>query len=167
MILQIIQSYISPLRCCMPMFKTLTQIKLRTLISLVIGSLIITMIRVGIGVHTCSLIRGLIGRMYNYSLYRRATYYRQQLRFPYNRPSVIFTILQLVTIDRSRWALVPSCCGLILIERQELVNYILLQFCLLRSIIQQYLIVSRHHQFKPPLLEQLPLILTAELYTNC
>ena len=166
-ILQIIQSYISPLRCHMPIFKTLMQLKLRTLTSLVIGSLIITIIRIGIRVYTHSLIKGFIGRIYNYSLYHGATYYRQQLCPPYNQPSVIFIMLQLVTIGKSRQALVPPYYGLILIERQELVNYILLQFYLPRSIIWQYLIASYYYQFKLPLLEQLPLTLTAELYINC
>ena len=135
MISQIIQSYISPLRCCMLIFKTLTQLKLRILTSLVIGSLIITMIGVGIRVYTYSLMRGFIGRIYDYSLYYRATYYRQQLCPPYNRPSIIFIMLQLVTTGRSKWALVPPYCGLILIERQELANHILLQFCLPRFVI--------------------------------
>jgi hypothetical protein len=53
----------------MPIFKTLILLKLRTLISLVIKSLIITTIRVYIKVYTHSLIRGLISRIYNYSLY--------------------------------------------------------------------------------------------------
>ena len=58
----------------MPAFKTLIELRLRILTGLVIGSLIITIIRVYIRVHTRSLIRGLIGRKYNYSLYHRATY---------------------------------------------------------------------------------------------
>ena len=164
---QTTQSYISSLRPYIFIFKILIELRLRILISLVIGSLIITIIRVGIKVYTYSLIKGLISRIYNYSLYYRATYYRQQLYPPYNWPSVIFIILQLVTISRSRWALVPPYYRLILIERQELANYILLQFYPPHSIIQQYLIVSRYYQFKPPLLKQLPLILTAELYINC
>jgi len=56
----------------MPAFKILIELKLRILIGLVIGSLIITTTRVYIGVYTRSLIRGLIDRKYSYSLYRRA-----------------------------------------------------------------------------------------------
>ena len=92
-ILQMTWSYISPLKCYMLVFKTLMQLKLRILTSLVIKSLIVTIIGVGIRVYTHSLMKGLIGRMYNYSLYCGATYYRQQLCLPYNRPSVIFIIL--------------------------------------------------------------------------
>jgi len=58
----------------MPAFKILTELKLRFLIGLVIGSLIITITGVYIRVHTRSLIRGLISRKYGYSLYRRAVY---------------------------------------------------------------------------------------------
>jgi len=53
----------------MPAFKILTELKLRILIGLVIGSLIITTTRVYIRVRTRSLIRGLIGRKHGYSLY--------------------------------------------------------------------------------------------------
>ena len=58
----------------MPIFKILTELNLRILIGLVIGSLIITITRVYIRVRTQSLIRGLIGRKHSYSLYRRAAY---------------------------------------------------------------------------------------------
>ena len=150
----------------MPIFKILIELKLRILIGLVIGSLIITTTRVRIRVYICSLIRGLISRKYSYSLYYRAAYPKQQLRPLYNQASVISITLQLITTGRSKQALAPPYCGLTLTERQELVNYILLLFYLLRSIIQLYLIVSHYYQFKPPLLEQLPLILTVELYTN-
>jgi len=77
-------SYISPLRPYIPAFKTLTELRLKILTGLVIGSLIITTIRVYIGVRTRSLIRGLIGRKYGYSLYYRAAYSKRQLRLPYN-----------------------------------------------------------------------------------
>ena len=150
----------------MPIFKILTKLKLRILIGLVIGSLIITTTRVYIRVYTQSLIRGLIGRKYSYSLYYGAAYPKQQLYPPYNQVSVIFIILQLITIGRSKRVLAPLYYGSTLIKRQELANYILLLFCLLHSIIWPYLIVSRCHWFKPPLLEQLPLILTVELYIN-
>jgi len=70
-------SYTSLLRPYMPAFKTLTELKLRILTGLVIGSLIITMTRVRIGVRTCSLMRGLIGRKHGYSLYRGAAYPKQ------------------------------------------------------------------------------------------
>ena len=159
-------SYISPLRPYIPIFKILIELKLRILTDLVIGSLIVTMTRVYIGVYTRSLIRGLIGRKYSYSLYYGAAYPKQQLYPPYNQVSVIFIILQLITIGRSKWALAPPYCGLTLIERQELANRILLLSSLLRSIIQQGLIASHCYQFKPPLLEQLPLILTVDLYIN-
>jgi len=58
----------------MPAFKILIELKLRILTGLVIGSLIITTTGVRIGVRTRSLIRGLIGKKYGYSLYRRAAY---------------------------------------------------------------------------------------------
>jgi len=58
----------------MPVFKILIELRLRILIGLVIGSLIITTIRVYIRVRTHSLIRGLIGRKHNYSLYYGAVY---------------------------------------------------------------------------------------------
>jgi hypothetical protein len=58
----------------MPAFKILIELKLRILIGLVIGSLIITTTRVYIRVRTYSLIRGLISRKYNYSLYYGAAY---------------------------------------------------------------------------------------------
>jgi len=58
----------------MPAFKILTELRLRILTGLVIGSLTVTTIRVYIGVRTRSLIRGLIGRKHNYSLYRGAAY---------------------------------------------------------------------------------------------
>ena len=61
----------------MPAFKILTELKLRILIGLVIGSLIITTTKVYIRVHTRSLIRGLIGRKHGYSLYYRAAYPKQ------------------------------------------------------------------------------------------
>jgi hypothetical protein len=56
------------------MSKILTELKLRILIGLVIGSLIITITRVYIIVYTRSLIIGLISGKYGYSLYRRAAY---------------------------------------------------------------------------------------------
>jgi len=68
----------------MPAFKILIELKLRILIGLVIGSLIITTTKVRIRVRTRSLIKGLIGRKYGYSLYYRAAYPKQQLRPPYN-----------------------------------------------------------------------------------
>jgi hypothetical protein len=58
----------------MPAFKIPIKLKLRILTGLVIGSLIIIMIRVCIGVGTYSLIRGLISKKYSYSLYYRAAY---------------------------------------------------------------------------------------------
>ena len=61
----------------MPTFKILIELKLRILIGLVIGSLIITITGVRIRVRTRSLIRVLIGRKYGYSLYRRAAYPKQ------------------------------------------------------------------------------------------
>src|SRR6267378_2913585 len=82
-------SYTSPLRPCMPAFKIPTELKLRILTGLVIGSLIVTTTGVRIGVHTRSLMRGLIGRKHGYSLYRGAAYPKQQLRPPYNQASVI------------------------------------------------------------------------------
>jgi len=53
----------------MPASKILIELKLRILIGLVIGSLIITITGVYIIVYTRSLIIGLIGRKYSYSLY--------------------------------------------------------------------------------------------------
>jgi len=67
-------NYTSPLRPCIPAFKILIELKLRILTGLVIGSLIITITKVHIGVRTRSLIRGLIGRKHGYSLYHRAAY---------------------------------------------------------------------------------------------
>jgi hypothetical protein len=61
----------------MPAFKIPIELKLRILIGLVIGSLIITITGVRIRVYTYSLIRGLISRKYSYSLYRRAAYPKQ------------------------------------------------------------------------------------------
>ena len=139
---QMTWSYISPLRPYMPAFKILIELNLRILTGLVIGSLIITTTRVRIRVYTQSLIRGLIGRKYGYSLYYRAAYPKQQLRPPYNQASVISIILQLITIGRSKQALAPPYYGLTLTEKQELANYILLLSSLLHSIIQQGLIVS-------------------------
>ena len=104
---QMTWSYTNPLRPCTPIFKILTELKLRILIGLVIGSLIITTIGVHIRVYTRSLIRGFISRKYSYSLYYRAAYPKQQLRPPYNQVSVISIILQLITIGRSKRALAP------------------------------------------------------------
>ena len=56
------------------MFEILIELKLKILIGLVIGSLIITMTKVYIRVYTYSLIRGLIGRKHGYSLYYRTAY---------------------------------------------------------------------------------------------
>ena len=70
-------SYISPLRPYMPAFETLIELKLRILTGLVIGSLIVTMTGVYIGVRTHSLIRRLIGRKHGYNLYYRAAYPKQ------------------------------------------------------------------------------------------
>ena len=161
---QTTQSYISPLRPYIPVFKTLIELRLRILIGLVIGSLIITTIGVYIRVRTRSLIRGLISRKYGYSLYCRATCPKQQLCLPYNQASVILIIPQLITTGRLNQALTPPYYKLMLMERQEPVNYILLLFSLLRSVIQQGLIVSRYYQLELPLLGQLPLVLTVELY---
>ena len=61
----------------MPVFKILIKLKLRILTGLVIGNLIITIIGVRIKVHTRSLIKGLIGRKYSYSLYYKAAYPKQ------------------------------------------------------------------------------------------
>jgi len=58
----------------MPAFEILTELRLRILIGLVVGSLIVTTIGVYIRVRTRSLMRGLIGRKYGYSLYRGAAY---------------------------------------------------------------------------------------------
>ena len=71
------------------MFKILTELNLRILTGLVIGSLIMTITGVHIGVHTRSLIKGLIDRKHSYSLYYRAAYPKQQLYSPYNQVSVI------------------------------------------------------------------------------
>jgi hypothetical protein len=60
----------------MPTFKIPTELKLRILIGLVIESLIITTTKEYIRVYTYSLMRGLIGRKYGYSLYRKAAYYK-------------------------------------------------------------------------------------------
>ena len=68
----------------MPAFKILIELKLRILTGLVIGSLIIIITKIRIGVHTRSLIKKLIGRKYGYSLYYKAAYFKQQLRPPYN-----------------------------------------------------------------------------------
>ena len=77
----------------MPVFKIPIELKLRILTGLVIGSSIITTTRVYIRVYTRSLIRGLIGRKYSYSLYYKAAYFKQQLCPPYNQASVISIIL--------------------------------------------------------------------------
>ena len=77
----------------MPAFKIPTELKLKILIGLVIGSLIVTTTRVYIGVYTRSLIKGLISRKHSYSLYRRAAYPKQQLRPLYNQASVISIML--------------------------------------------------------------------------
>jgi hypothetical protein len=58
----------------MSAFKILIELKLRILTGLVIGSLIITITKVYIRVHTYSLMRGLIGKKYGYNFYYRATY---------------------------------------------------------------------------------------------
>ena len=60
----------------MPVFKIPMELKLRILTGLVIGSLIITTIKVRIGVYTRSLIKKLISKKYGYSLYRRAAYFK-------------------------------------------------------------------------------------------
>ena len=60
----------------MPAFKILMELKLRILTGLVIESLIVTIIKVYIGVYTYSLIKGLIGRKYGYSLYYKAIYFK-------------------------------------------------------------------------------------------
>ena len=104
---QIIQSYLSPLKSYMPVFKTLMQLKLKILTSLIIRNVIITIIKIGIRVYTHSLIKRLISKIYNYGLYRGTIYYKQQLYPLYNWPSVIFIILQLVTIGKFRQALAP------------------------------------------------------------
>ena len=77
----------------MPAFEIPIKLKLRILTGLIIGSLIMTITRVRIRVRTRSLIKGLIDRKYGYSLYRRAAYFKQQLRPPYNQASVISIIL--------------------------------------------------------------------------
>jgi hypothetical protein len=61
----------------MPIFKILTELKLRILTGLVIGGLIITTTEVYIRVYTRSLMRGLISRKYGYSFYRKAAYFKQ------------------------------------------------------------------------------------------
>ena len=58
----------------MPAFKIPIKLKLRILISLVIKSLIITIIKVYIKVCTCSLIKGFINRKHSYRLYYKAIY---------------------------------------------------------------------------------------------
>ena len=60
----------------MPAFKILIELKLKILIGLVIGSLIITITGVYIRVRTRSLIKGLISRKYSYSLYCKAAYFK-------------------------------------------------------------------------------------------
>jgi len=55
-------------------YKIPIELKLRILIGLIIGNLIITITKVYIKVYTHSLIKGLIGRKYNYSLYYGAAY---------------------------------------------------------------------------------------------
>ena len=60
----------------MPAFKIPIELKLRILTSLIIGSLIVTITKVYIGVRTRSLIRGLISKKYGYSLYCRAAYFK-------------------------------------------------------------------------------------------
>ncbi len=106
-ILQMTWSYTSPLRPYMPTFKILTELKLRILTGLVIGSLIMTTTRVYIRVYTCSLMRGLISRKYSYSLYYKAAYLKQQFCPLYNQVSIISIMLQLITTGRSKWALAP------------------------------------------------------------
>ena len=61
----------------MPAFKIPMELKLRILTGLVIGSLIITTTKIYIRAHTRSLIKGLIGRKYSYSLYYKAAYPKQ------------------------------------------------------------------------------------------
>jgi hypothetical protein len=61
----------------MPAFKIPIKLKLRILTGLVIGSLIITITGVYIGVYTHSLIKRLIGKKYSYSFYCGATYPKQ------------------------------------------------------------------------------------------
>jgi hypothetical protein len=58
----------------MPAFKILTELKLKILTGLVIGSLIITMTGVYIRVYTRGLIRGFINKKHSYSLYYGAAY---------------------------------------------------------------------------------------------
>ena len=60
----------------MPAFKIPIKLKLKILIGLVIGSLIITIIKVYIGVYTRSLIKGHIGKKYNYSFYYKTAYFK-------------------------------------------------------------------------------------------
>ena len=132
---QITQSYTSPLRPCMPTFKILTKLKLKILTGLIIGSLIITMTGAYIRVYIRSLIKGLISRKHDYSLCCGAAYFKQQLHPPYNQVNIIFMTLQLITTGRSKLALTPLYCRLILIKKQELANYILLLSSLLYFII--------------------------------
>jgi hypothetical protein len=58
----------------MPIFKILIEVKLRILIRLIIGNLIITITGIYIRVYTHSLIKGLIDKKYGYSLYYKAAY---------------------------------------------------------------------------------------------
>ena len=60
----------------MPAFKIPIELKLKILIGLVIGSLIITTTKIYIGVYTRSLIKRLISRKYGYSLYYKAIYFK-------------------------------------------------------------------------------------------
>ena len=60
----------------MPTFKILIELKLRILIGLVIESLIVTIIKIYIGVYTRSLIKGLISKKYGYSLYYKVIYFK-------------------------------------------------------------------------------------------
>jgi len=53
----------------MPVFRTLTELKLKILTNLVIKSLIINIIKLGTRVPTYSLIKRPINKMNNYSLY--------------------------------------------------------------------------------------------------
>ena len=60
----------------MPAFEIPTELKLKILTGLVIGSLIITTTKVYIRVYTRSLIKRLIGKKHGYSRYRRAIYFK-------------------------------------------------------------------------------------------
>ena len=62
----------------MPAFKILIKLNLRILTGLVIKSLIITTTKIYIRVYTHSLIKGLIGKKYSYSLYCGAAYVRKK-----------------------------------------------------------------------------------------